>query len=118
MSENDQKNFIKVLIISTVFLLLIQQVLSGCAIMTSRDFYNEDIRLSDQYIFKEKCSKCHELPDIGKYPYSPDDWAKIVDSMRKTKEAEQYISMEEAEEIKNFLRWYSILNHPPLLNKK
>lgn len=81
----------------TVFLLLIQQILSGCAIMTSKDSYNEDARLNDRYIFQVKCSKCHELPDIKAYPYSPDDWAKIVDTMLEAKEAGQYIPIEEAE---------------------
>ena len=105
-------------IILTVFMLLIQQILSGCATTTSRDVYNEDAGLSDRYVFQDKCSKCHELPDIEAYPYSPDDWTNIVDSMLKTKEAEQHISMEEAEEIKSFLRRHSIFNHPPLPNKR
>ncbi len=105
-------------IILTIFTLLIQQILSGCAMTASRDLYSEDARLSDRYVFQDKCSKCHELPDIEAYPYSPDDWAKIVDSMLETKEAEQHISMEEAEEIKGFLRRHSIINHPPLPNKR
>jgi hypothetical protein len=100
------------------FLLLIQQIISGCAMTTSRDVYNEDARLSDRYVFQDKCSKCHELPDIEAYPYSPDDWTKIVDFMLVTKEAEQHISMEEAEEIKSYLRRHSILNHPPLPDEK
>ncbi len=100
------------------FLLLIQQIISGCAMTASKGINNEDAGLSDRYIFRDKCSKCHELPDIEAYPYSSDDWAKIVDSMLETKEAEQYISMEEAKEIKNFLRRHSILNHPPLPNKR
>ena len=100
------------------FLLLIQQIISGCAMTASKGIINEDAGLSDRYIFRDKCSKCHELPDIEAYPYSPDDWAKIVDSMLETKEAEQHISMEEAEEIKSFLRRHSILNHPPLPNKR
>ncbi len=99
-------------------MLLIQQILSGCAMTTSRDHYNEDARLSDRYVFQDKCSKCHELPDIEAYPYSSDDWAKIVDSMLETKEAEQHISMEEAEEIKSYLRRHSIFNHPPLTDEK
>ncbi len=104
-----------VLIIS---LFVAQQIISGCAMTASRDIYKEDARLSDRYVFQDKCSKCHELPDIEAYPYSSDDWAKIVDFMLETKEAEQHISMEEAEEIKSFLRRHSIINHPPLLNEK
>lgn len=102
----------------TVFLLLIQQILSGCAIMTSRDFYNEDARLNGQYIFQVKCSKCHELPDIEGYPYSSDDWAKIVDTMLEAKEAGQYISIEEAEKIKSYLRRHSISGYKPSLNEE
>jgi len=101
--------------ILTVFLLLIQQIISGCAITTSKGIINGDAGLSDRYVFQDKCSKCHELPDIEAYPYSPDDWAKIVDSMLETKEAEQHISMEEAEEIKGFLRRHSIINHPSII---
>ncbi len=112
------KSFNHILAILTVFLLLIQQILSGCAMTASKGINNEDAGLSDRYIFRDKCSKCHELPDIEAYPYSPDDWAKIVDFMLETKEAEQHISMEEAEEIKNFLRRHSIINHPPLPNKR
>jgi hypothetical protein len=100
------------------FLLLIQQIISGCAMTASKGIINEDAGLSDRYIFRDKCSKCHELPDIEAYPYSSDDWAKIVDSMLETKEAEQHISVEEAKEIKNFLKRHSILNHPPLPNKR
>ncbi|ODS31735.1 MAG: hypothetical protein SCARUB_03132 [Candidatus Scalindua rubra] len=112
------KSFYHVLIVLTVFLLLIQQILSGCAMKASKGINNEDARLSDRYVFQDKCSKCHELPDIEAYPYSSDDWAKVVDFMIETKEAEQYISMEEAEDIKSFLRRHSIINHPPLFNEK
>ncbi|MHC4182638.1 MAG: hypothetical protein ACYSR0_04750 [Planctomycetota bacterium] len=112
------KIFYHVQIILTIFILLIQQILSGCAMTTSKGIINEDTALNDRYVFRDKCSKCHELPDIEAYPYSSDDWAKIVDSMLETKEAEQHISMKEAEEIKNFLRRHSIINHPPLPNKR
>ena len=112
------KTLYLVQIILTIFTLLIQQILSGCAMTTSRDVYNEDARLSDRYVFQDKCSKCHEIPDIKAYPYSSNDWAKIVDSMLETKEAEQHISMEEAKEIKSYLRRHSIINHPPLPNKR
>lgn len=101
-----------ILIIS---LFVAQQIVSGCAMTASRDIYNADAGLSDRYVFQDKCSKCHELPDIEAYPYSADDWAKIVDFMLETKEAEQHISMEEAEEIKSFLRRHAIINHPPII---
>ncbi len=70
----------------------------------SKGINNKDAGLSDLYVFKDKCSKCHELPDIEAYPYSSDDWATIVDFMLETKEAEQHISMEEAEEIKSHIK--------------
>jgi hypothetical protein len=104
--------------ILTVFLLLIQQILSGCTMTASKGTISEDTGLSDRYVFQVKCSKCHELPDIESYPYSASDWAKIVDFMLETKEAEQHISMKEAEVIKSFLRRHSIVNHPLLLNEK
>ncbi len=99
-----------------IFLLVAQQVLPGCATTASRDIYNEDAGSSGKYIFQDKCSKCHELPDIEAYPYSPEDWAKIVDLMLKTKEAEQYISIEDAEKIKYYLRKHSVYGHTPLFN--
>ena len=102
----------------TVFLLLIQQVLSGCATMTSKSIEDKNASTSGKYVFQVKCSKCHELPDIEAYPYSSDDWAKIVDSMLETKEAEQYITIEEAEKIKSYLRSHSISDYKPLLNEE
>lgn len=102
----------------TVLLLLIQQILSGCTMTASKGINNEDAGLSDRYVFQDKCSKCHELPDIEAYPYSSDDWAKIVDTMLETKEAEQHISMKEAEKIKSYLRSHSFSGYKPLLNKE
>ena len=109
-------SFVYLLVI--IIELLIQQILSGCATMTSKSIEDKNASTSGKYVFQVKCSKCHELPDIEAYPYSSDDWAKIVDSMLETKEAEQYITIEEAEEIKSFLRRHSIINHQPLLNKR
>lgn len=98
------------LLILAVFLLLIQQILSGCAMTASEDINNnKDDGLSDRYVFQEKCSKCHELSDIEAYPYSPKDWAKIVDLMLEAKEAEKYISMEEAKNIKGYLKRHFFL---------
>jgi len=101
-----------------VFLLLIQQFLSGCAMTASKGVISEDTGLSDQYVFQDKCSQCHELPDIEAYTYSADDWAKIVDYMLETKEAKQLISKEEAEKIKRYLRRHSVSGYKPLLNKE
>jgi len=96
---------LRILLVS-FFLMLTQQILSGCAIMASRDIYNEDARSNAKCIFQDKCSKCHELPVIDAYPYSPEDWAKLVDAMLQVKEAEQFMSIEDAEIIKGHIRNY------------
>lgn len=101
-----------------VFLLFIHPLISGCAVTSSRDLYKEEVKLNSQQLFHDICSKCHKLPDIEAYPYSSDDWAKIVDFMLETKEAEQYITIEVAEKIKSYLRSHSISGYKPLLNEE
>lgn len=91
-----------------LFLLFIQPLISGCVMTSSKNLYKKDGALDSQQLFQDKCSKCHELPDINAYPYTPDDWANIVDNMIETEEAGQYISLEEAEEIKNYLRIFKL----------
>ncbi len=103
---------IKKHIILFISLFVAQQIITSCAVTTSKGMKNEDAVVSGRYVFQDKCSQCHELPDIEAYPYTSDDWSKIVDSMLEIKEAAQNISMREAGEIKSFLRRYSNLNYP------
>ena len=90
--------------ISIVCLLFIPLLITGCAMTTSGGLYKKDVALDSQKLFQSKCSKCHDLPIIEAYPYTPDEWANIVDAMVETEEAGQYISAEEAKKIKGYLR--------------
>lgn len=76
--------------------------------------YKKDGALDSQQLFQDKCSRCHDLPDVDAYSYTPDNWSNIVDDMIETKEAGQYISLEEAEKIKNYLRKYLNSNNTKL----
>lgn len=96
-----------------IILLLDHSLISGCTVTSPKHQYKKENALDSQQLFKDKCSQCHELPDIDAYPYTPDDWAGIVDDMIATKEAGEYISSEEAEEIKNYLTRY--LNHSNII---
>jgi len=98
-----------VYIILIVFLLLVQQIISGCTAPVSKDLYKKDlykeeVDLISRDLFQDKCSLCHELPDIDAYPYTPEDWSSIIDIMHDTKAAKKFITIEEAEKIKVYLR--------------
>ncbi len=101
-----------VYIILVVFLMLIQPLISGCTTTVSKelyekDLYREEVDLIGQNLFRDKCSLCHELPVIDAYPYTPEEWASIIDSMHDTKEAGKFITTEETEKIKGYLKWLS-----------
>ena len=93
-------------------LMLIQQIISGCTAPVSKDLYKKDLYkeeedLVSKKLYKDKCSLCHELPDIDAYPYTPEQWAGIIDFMHDTKAARKFITMEETEKIKGYLGWLS-----------
>ena len=99
-------------IILIAVLLLIQQIISGCTTTVSKklyekDLYREEVDLIGQNLFRDKCSLCHELPVIDAYPYTPEEWASIIDYMHDTKEAGKFITTEETEKIKGYLKWLS-----------
>ncbi len=99
--------------ILVVFLLLIQQIISGCTTTVTKDLrkeglykkelHKEEVDLVSQELYQVKCSLCHELPVIGSYPYTSEQWASIINYMHDTKEAGKFISAEEAEKIKGYL---------------
>ncbi len=96
-------------IILIAVLLFIQQIISGCTTPVSKDLYKKDLYIEEvdlisRDLFKDKCSLCHELPDIDAYPYTPEDWSSIIDIMHDTKAAKKFITIEEAEKIKVYLR--------------
>ena len=91
-----------------VFLLLTQQIISGCTTTATKelyekDLYREEVDLVSQELYQVKCSLCHELPVIDAYPYTPEEWAIIINYMHDTKEAGKFISAEETEKIKGYL---------------
>ncbi len=116
-----------------VFLILIQQFISGCATTVTKDLrkddlykkdvrkeeaFREDLRKEDlikrefhkeevdpvsQKLFSIKCSLCHELPDINAYPYTPEQWASVIDNMHDTKESRKFITIEDEYKIKGYL---------------
>ncbi len=86
-------------IILIALLLFIQQIISGCTAPVSKDLYKKDLykeeELVDKNLFKDKCSLCHKLPDIDAYPYTPEQWASVVDYMHDAKEARAFMTTEE-----------------------
>ncbi len=97
-----------VYIILIAVLLFIQQIISGCTAPVTKDLYKkelyrEEVDLISKNLFNDKCSLCHELPDIDAYPYSPEQWASIIDIMHDTKAARKFVTIEETEKIKVYL---------------
>ncbi len=93
-------------------LLFIQQIISGCTApvtkdLYKKDLYREEVDLISRNLYRVKCSLCHKLPDIDAYPYTPEQWAGIIDYMHDTKAAKKFITIEEAEKIKGYLTWLS-----------
>jgi hypothetical protein len=97
-----------VYIILIALLLLIQQIISGCTAPVSKDLYKKDryreeVDLISGDLYKDKCSLCHELPDVDAYPYTPEQWSSIIDIMHDTKAARKFMTIEETEKIKIYL---------------
>ncbi len=112
------KRLCNVYIIWIVVLLFIQQFISGCATTVTKDLYKEDLYRQDvqteeeylvsQVLFKNKCSICHELPDVNAYPYTPEEWSSIIDIMHDTKAAKKFMTLDDTEKIKDYLRRLSL----------
>ena len=88
-------------------LFFIQQIISGCSTTVTRSLQKDDLRKIEedavsQNLFQNKCSLCHELPEIDEY--SPEEWASIIDYTHDTEEARKFIPLEEAEKIKGYLK--------------
>ena len=106
-----------VYMILVVVLLFVQQIISGCTAPASKDLYKKDLSKEEWHkkevdliswnLYKDKCSLCHELPDIDAYPYSPEQWASIIDIMHDTKAARKFMTPEETENIKGYLKKYT-----------
>ncbi|KHE93044.1 hypothetical protein S225a_24070 [Candidatus Brocadiaceae bacterium S225] len=93
--------------IMIVFLLFIQQVISGCSTTVTKNSQKDNLHkietgLVSQNLYQSKCALCHELPDINEY--SSDEWTSIIDNRHNTKAARKFITIEEAEKIKGYLK--------------
>lgn len=96
-------------IILIVVLLFIQQFISGCATTVTKglhkeELYEEEADPASQKLFHVKCSICHELPDVNTYPYTPEQWSSVIDIMHDTKAAKKYMTIDDTEKIKVYLR--------------
>ena len=107
-----------------VFLLLIQQIISGCTTTVTKDVQMEELIREDshkekmvkeelqkeeaglvsQKLYKAKCSPCHELPDIDAYGYTPKQWVIIIDNMHNPMDYSAFITPEEDKKIKGYLK--------------
>ena len=98
-----------VYIILVVFLLLIQPLISGCTTTVTKDLHKEELHkeevdLVSQELYQVKCSLCHELPVIDAYSYTSEQWASIIDNMHDAEEARGFMTVEETDKIKGYLR--------------
>ncbi len=110
--------------ISIVFLFLIQQIISGCTTTVTKDVQKEELIREDshkeelvkeelykgeaglvgQKLYQDKCFPCHELQDIDAYGYTPEQWVKIIDGMHNPADYSAFITSEEDEKIKGYLK--------------
>ncbi len=118
------KNRSNVYTILIVFLLLIQQIISGCTTTVSKDvqkeeliregshkedlvkeeLHKEEADLVGQKLYKDKCFPCHVLQDIDAYGYTPEQWANVIDGMHDPRDYSAFITLEEDEKIKGYLK--------------
>ncbi len=107
-----------------VFLLLIQQIISGCTTTVTKDVQKEDLIREDshkeelvkdelhkeasglvgQKLYKDKCFPCHVLQDIDASGYTPEQWVKIIDGMHDPGDYSAFITSEEDAKIKDYLK--------------
>jgi len=95
--------------IMLVILLFVQQFISGCATTVTKDLHKEELHKIEvdpisQKLFNIKCSLCHELPDIDAYPYTPEQWSSIIDIMHDTKASKKFMTIEDTDKIKVYLK--------------
>ncbi len=111
-----------------VFLLLIQQIISGCTTTVTKDVQKEELSREDshkedlvkeelhkeeadlvgQKLYKDKCFPCHELQAIDAYGYTPEQWVKTIDGIHDTmhewREYRDLITPQEDQKIKEYLK--------------
>ena len=87
-----------------VFLFFFFQIISGCSTtgLQKEDLRMREVDLVSQNLFQIKCSLCHELPDID--GFSSEEWTGIIEYTHDTKAVRKFITLEEAEKIKDYLK--------------
>ena len=95
--------------IMLAILLFVQQFISGCATTVTKDLHKEELHKIEvdpisQKLFNIKCSLCHELPDVNAYPYTPEQWSSIIDIMHDTKASKKFMTIEDTDKIKVYLK--------------
>jgi len=68
------------------------------------NLYKIEVDPISQKLFNIKCSLCHELPDIDAYPYTPEQWSSIIDIMHDTKASKKFMTIEDTDKIKVYLK--------------
>lgn len=126
------KKYSCVYTILLMFMVFIQQIISGCTTTVTKDvqkneliredlqkekvatekivkeeLHKEESGVVSQKLYQEKCSPCHILPDIDAYGYSPEQWVIIIDAMHDPGKYSEYISIEEDKKIKDYLKTMS-----------
>ena len=108
-----------------VFMLFIQQIISGCATTVTKDVQKEELireaplkeevvkeelpkddagSVSQQKLYEDKCSPCHILPDIAAYGYTSGQWVITIDGMHDPMKYSEVITSEEDAKIKDYLK--------------
>jgi len=108
-----------------VFMLFIQQIISGCATTVTKDVQKEELireaplkeevvkeelpkddagLVSQQKLYEDKCSPCHILPDIAAYGYTSGQWVITIDGMHDPVKYSKVITSEEDAKIKDYLK--------------
>ena len=115
-----------------VFMLFIQQIISGCATTVTKDVQKEELireaplkeevvkeelpkddagPVSQQKLYEDKCSPCHILPDIAAYGYTSGQWVITIDGMHDPMKYSEVITSEEDAKIKDYLKNMSQKNN-------
>ena len=107
-----------------VFMLFIQQIISGCATTVTKDVQKDELIREtplkeevvqkelpekeagpdSQKLYNDKCSPCHVLPDIAAYGYTPEQWVITIDNMHDPMKYSEVITSEEDAKIKDYLK--------------
>ncbi len=81
-------SFILIVVLAVGLISIIMYIISG--------------EKTGEVLFKNRCSKCHKLPDIKTHLNF--NWEMVIKTMRKSQGADAYINDEEAKKIVEYLK--------------